>query len=153
VKAAVRLFALIGCTALGFAADSAREIQEGDIREAAFRYQFNEHRGAKVFFIGIGEKTTDPSDEFMKRFADNKPPVRKVSTCQFNAQEATVTDKKTGERGAQFWITSLKRISDSEVKVDGGNFYSGLGASGNIYTLKKENGKWRVVKDEIKWIK
>jgi len=134
-------------------ADQARQLQEDDIREAVFRWQFDhnvsgQQKRAKVYFLSVGEKYGDPSDEFLKRFADNQPPVRKRSECTADAGKG-VLDKKTGEQGLVFNVTRIQWKSDTEVEVEGGYYEAGLSASGNIYTLKKEQGKWKVVNDKL----
>jgi hypothetical protein len=58
-------------------------------------------------------------------------------------------DKKTGEQGLLFHITSIKCKSDAQVEVEGGYYEAGLSASGNIYTLKNERGKWKVTNDKL----
>jgi hypothetical protein len=153
MKNIASLFLLFVFASAGVAADKARQSQEDDIREAVFRWQFDhnvsgQQKKAKVYFLAVGEKYGDPSDEFIKRFADNKPPVRKRSECSADAGKG-VLDKKTGEQGLIFHVTSIKWISDTEVEAEGGYYEAGLSASGNIYTLKKEKGKWQVTKDKL----
>jgi hypothetical protein len=41
---------------------------------------------------------------------------------------------------------------DGSVDAVGGYYEANLSASGNVYRLKKINGKWVVVADEMKWI-
>ena len=156
MKIIAHFFLLFAFTSLGLAADKARDSQMDDIREAVFRYQFDhnasgQQKTAKVYFIGVGEKATDPSDDLIKRFAEHKPPVRKASTSHY-VQGKGILDKKTGEQGLAFSVRSIKWISDNEVEVYGGYYEAELSSSGNTYTVKKESGKWRVTKDKMDWI-
>lgn len=156
MKCIAHLFLLFALTSLGVADNKARQGQDDDIREAVFRYQFDhtasgQQKTAKVYFLGVGEKATDPSDEFMKRFADHKPPVRKASASHF-VRGKGLLDKKTGERGLAFRNTLIKWISDTEVEVSGGYYETELSSSGNTYTVQKENGKWKVTKSKVNWI-
>ena len=156
MKAITQISLLSAFAWLGVAADNARENQTDDIREAVFRWQFDhnasgQNKKAQVYFLGIGDRGGDPTDEFMKRFADHKPPVRKVSACSADAGKG-VRDKKTGETGLIFRVTKIEWKSDTEVRVKGGYYEAGLSASGNTYTVKKENGKWKVTKDKMDWI-
>jgi hypothetical protein len=156
VKTILHLFLILACTSFGFAADKTRENQEDDIREAVFRYQFDhnasaQQKTAKVFFLGVEGKAGDPSDAFMKRFADHKPPVRKASASHF-VKGKGILDKTTGEQGLAFSVTSIKWISDTEVQAKGGYYEAEESSSGNTYTLKKENGKWKVTKNKMNWI-
>ena len=158
MKTIARLFLLFAFTSLGFAADKARESQTDDIREAVFRWQFEQNgsyqkQSAKVYFLEVGEKEGDPSAEFIKRFAGNKPPVRKRSECNIDMRtNVGVTDKKTGEKGLILRVWKIEWKSDTEVDVKGGYYEHGLSASGNTYTLKKKNGKWTVTNDKLHWM-
>ena len=156
MKTIPRLFIVLAFASLGVAADKAREDQENDIREAVFRYQFHHYnpplqKTAGAYYLGVGEKITDPSDEFMKRFTDHKPPVRKISTVHY-VPDKGIFDNKTEVQGLAFIIRSLKWISDTEVEVSGKCYEGPVSATGNIYTVKKENGKWKVTKDKMVWI-
>ena len=153
MKNNVSLFLLFAFLSVGMGADNARQSQEDDIREAVFRWQFDhnvsgQQKKAKVYSLAVGEKYSDPSDQFMKRFADNQPPVRKRSECNADAGKG-VLDKKTGEQGLLFHVTSIKWKSDAQVEVEGGYYEAGLSASGNIYTLKNERGNWKVTNDKL----
>jgi len=154
MKTVARLFLLFAFTSLGFA-EKIRESQTDDIREAVFRWQFKhnasaQQENAKVYFLEVGEKEGDPPGEIIKRFADNKPPVRMRSECSVSTRG--VFDKKTGEKGLLFRVRIIEWKSDMEVDVKGGYYEHGLSASGNTYTLKKEKGKWRVTNDTMHWI-
>jgi hypothetical protein len=147
------LFLFLAFASVSVGADPARQRQEDDIREAVFRWQFDhnvsgQQKKAKVYFLSVGDNYGDPSDEFIKRFADNKPPVRKRSECTADAGKG-VLDKKTGGQGLIFNVTRIQWKSDTEVEVEGGYYEAGLSASGNTYTLKKDKGKWQVTKDKL----
>ena len=143
-----------GCASI--ASGAPRLSQEDNIREAVFRYQFNhnasgQQQRAAFYCLAVGEKRSDPSDEFMKRFADHKPPVRKVSECQIDPSKGVI-DKRTGTSGLVFRVTGITWISDSEVEAAGGYYEAGLSSSGNTYTLTKQHGQWKVSKDKMNWI-
>jgi hypothetical protein len=144
---------LLGFASLGLASDTARENQTNDIREAVFRWQFDnnasgQQTNAQVYFLEIGTNGGDPADEFMKRFAEHKPPVRKKSECSADIRNG-VLDKKTGEHGLIFRVWSIKWNSDTEVEARGGYYEGGRSASSNIYTLKLEKSKWKVINDKL----
>jgi hypothetical protein len=131
--------------------------QELDIREATFRYQFgNNASGQKTntknycLSIDAGDKKTDPDDAFLKRFTGS-PAVKKLSACDKSGMHGVV-DKKTGERGLMFHTGAIKWVSDTEVEVSGGYYEGGLSSSGNTYYLKREAGKWKVIRDVMQWI-
>ncbi len=145
---------MAGC--VSSATDAARLIQEDNIREAVFRYQFDhnasgQQKKATVYCLSVGKGRSDPSEDFMRRFADHKPPVRKVSECQINPYKG-VLDKHTGAPGLAFRITRLTWISDTEAEVEGGCYEAGLSSSGNTYTVVKQHGTWKVSSDRMNWI-
>ncbi len=156
MKTITSLLLLFAFSSVGWAAGAARDSQTDDIREAVFRWQFDhnaseQQKHTQVYFLEVGDNGGDPSDEFMKRFADIKPPVRKVSASTSDIKKG-VTDKSTGEKGLIFRVTSILWKSDSEVQVGGGYHEAGLSASGNIYTVKKVKGKWKVTGDRMQWV-
>lgn len=51
-----------------------------------------------------------------------------------------------------FRIERIVWISPTEVKVSGGYEEGNLSASGNTYTVVKNNEKWTVTKDDMGWI-
>jgi len=136
---------------------------ELDIREATFRYQFGEHSSLNnPYYLSVsGEygtlisgkygKQSDPPANFMKRFAENKPPVKMASECNTSADKGVV-DKMTGERGIIFETGAIEWISDTDAEISGSYYANGLAASGNTYYLKKVNGKWKVIKSVMVWI-
>jgi len=129
-----------------------RLADEQDIKEAVFRYQFDhngsgQQKNAKVYFLSINQ-TSDPGDDFMNRFKDNKPPVRKVSQATVSADG--VVDKRTRERGLLFRITGVQWLHENEVEVTGGYFESGQSASRSVYNVKRVNDKWVVQKEKLK---
>lgn len=156
MKLIAHIFLLFSFILPSVAADQTREGQTDDIREAVFRWQFDHNASglqnkAQAYFLAVGDKDSDPSDEFMKRFPEHKPPLRKVSACSADAGKG-VRDKKTGEKGLIFRVRKIEWKSDTEVEVKGGYYAADLSASGNTYTVKKENGKWKVANDKMEWI-
>lgn len=143
-----------GC--LTFAADTDRLSQEEDIREAVFRHQFDhnasgQQKRAAMYCLSVGQNGIDPSDEFMKRFANHKPPIRKRSECDADPVRGVI-EKRTGNLGLIFRAQGITWISDKEVEVAGGYYEGGLSASGNTYTVTKQHGKWIVSNDRMHWI-
>jgi len=148
------LFALLfGLASVSLATDAAHLSQEDDIREAIFRYQFehnasSQQKDAHDYFLSIGEHESDPSDEFMKRFAGHRPPVRKASACRITAL-GSVINKRTGKSGLLFRVGNITWLSEAAATAYGGYSEGNTSASANTYTVTKENGRWKVIKDEI----
>lgn len=141
----------------GFTIDTDRSSQEDDIREAVFRYQFDHNASglqkrahAFCLVIGLDDKNSDPSDQFMKRFAHHKPAVRKASSCHWNSIQ--VVENRTGRAALVFWCSKITWVSDIEVSVDGGYEEGNVSASSSTYTVRKQNGKWAVTNDRMTMI-
>ncbi len=127
--------------------------QEEDIREAVFRHQFDhnasgQQKSAHAYCLAVGDKDADPSEDFLKRFAHHKPPVRKASACRITAS-GEVIDNHTGKRGLLFRVENIRWISDTEVAVDGGYSEGNVSSSDNTYTVRKQNGRWEVTTGKI----
>ncbi len=156
MKTVLQLLFILASVSVSIATDADRLSQESDLRETVFRYQFDhnssgQQKRAAVYCLSVGEKLTDPSDDFMKRFADHKPPVRKVSECNVDPFKGVI-DKRTGKSGLVFRVTNIAWLSETEVEVAGGYYEAGLSASGNTYTLTRKYGKWNVTRDKTNWI-
>jgi len=154
MKSAVLLMCLVCAASCAVPAESIRAKAEDEIREVTFRYQFLHNasglqQNAKIYFLAIGEEGGDPTDEFMERFADDKPTNKKESQAKLGDG---VKDRDTGERGLIFRVGNIKWVSDTEVEVEGGYYEAGLSSSGNTYFLKKQKDKWVVTKDVMHWI-
>jgi hypothetical protein len=130
--------------------------QEDNIREAVFRYQFKHNASAfqnktEVYFLKINDG--DPSDQFMRRFEGHVPVVKKVSEATVSSSDVTgVKDRTTGQRGLIFNQRTIKWNESNEVEVEGGYYEAGLSASGNTYSVVKDNDKWGATKSEMHWI-
>ncbi len=150
MKPIIQLLLVLTLTSVTVASDPALRYEENDIREVVFRYQL-EHWKSTVVCLAVGKNPTDPSDEFMKRFDDHQPRLRKASECSTDGLKG-VTEKSTGKHGVVLRVTAIKWISDKKVEVTGGYYQDGLSASGNTYTVIKQKGLWKVAKDKMNWI-
>lgn len=131
----ILLFALasgtIGCSPVD------RKAELHDALEAVFRYQFKNNssavqQNAKAYFLSIENK--DPSQEFLSRFANHSPPVRKGSGFAIGD-------------GLEFRIGSWKWVSRNKLEVAGGYYEHGESSSGNRYTVVRKDDQWVVEKD------
>jgi len=132
---------------------------EDDIREAVFRYQM-QHIGADMrhkadaYYLSVTTFWFDwsPSDGFLSRFMNQKPPVMPVSQCTAEADGVKNKTRWWQNEGLILSVGSVKWISDREAEVEGGYFEHGTSASGNIYRVIKRHGRWVVVHDRLIWI-
>jgi hypothetical protein len=114
---------------------------EQDVAEAVFRRQTGIPAGG--YFLSIGGK--DPTDDFMKRFSSNTPPVKKKS--QSYLKEGKVTGEETDRLSVILNVYNVIVIGTNEAIAIGGYYQHGLAASENVYFLKRIDGRWTVVKD------
>jgi hypothetical protein len=145
---------LLTIASASLAVDTDHTSQEDDIREAVFRHQFDHNasgqkKSAHAYCLSVlmGNKDSDPSDQFIKRFAHHKPPIRKASACHWDSIE--VVENRTGRPALIFFISRITWISDTEVTVDGGYEEGNVSASANTYTVTKRNGKWEITHDQM----
>ena len=130
---------------------------DDDVREAVFRHLFEHNASglqgaAKVFCLQI-EGQADPSPALLRRFEGNEPRVKKASLCTSrNGSGRGRVQDETGAPGLIFRVDSIKRTGPDTAVVEGGYFEAGLSASGNIYELARESGRWVVKKDTMQWI-
>lgn len=130
-----------------------RADQEDDIREAVFRWLFDHNASGQqsrvaAYFLDIDAGNGDPSDAFIKRFLDHKPPVRKKSQCIKDPRHG-VLDKTSRKNGLLFYIERIKWLSDAEVEVSGGYYEGPESASTNTYRLKNDGHRWKVTSDRL----
>jgi len=146
---AVLLPLLVAATTALFASDADRIHGEDDIRESVFLYQFEhnasglqQHAHSYCLFVTVDEKRVDPSNEFLKRFAHHKPPVRKGSDCHWK-KDVAVYDR-LGRLALIFTVSKINWISDTEATVGGGYQEGNVSSSAEGYTVKRQAGKWVV---------
>lgn len=123
--------------------ESISKAEALDVSEAVFRYQFEHNSSAtrqkaESYYLSLFGK--DPDAKFLARFKDHKPPVKKGSEFKVNW------------KSVKFRVDRIKRIDKTSVKVKGGYYEGSTSASGNIYILKNEKGKWKVTKATRDWI-
>ena len=132
-----------------------RSAQVDEIREATFRYQFQQNASGsvKVFFLDVLDpasgKYVDPNEAFINRFASNKPRVAKGDESSSARATSRVIDRRTGDEGVLFTVGVIKWVSDNEVTVEGSVYVAGDSGASGIYHLNKRDGKWVVFKYDI----
>ena len=131
---------------------SDRPIQEDDIRESVLRYRLNPSKSNGPFFLSINGH--DPSDAFMRRFADSGRIVKKASESYFKKDPfpGWLRDRSTDEKGMSLWVGPINWLSSDRVEVRGGMYCGGLCADAGIYRLKKKEGHWVVVEYKVQMI-
>lgn len=139
--------------------------EETDMQEVVFRHQFASNGSgfadttAKFFFLAIVvvdsnhhvKSSADPSDEFMTRFSSNKPPVKKYTQATIQPSGG-VYDKDSGLRGLLFRVGQIRKTSETEAEVEGGYYAGGLNAEGDVFYLRRSNGRWWVYRVQYFWV-
>jgi hypothetical protein len=125
---------------------------DDDVRESVFRHQLGHNAAGEksppvvCFEVDGG----DPAPELLRRFADVDAVVRAVSACSSSGQG--VFDMTTAQQGLLFRVGPLHWNDDGSATVGGGYYAGSLSASGNTYTVERKDGRWKVVKDVMRWI-
>jgi len=126
-----------------------------DVAEAVFRFQFAHNtstlQGRSSFYcLAVGPLEKSPSDEFMKRFAADVPPVRKKSDCKEEWHVGGL-DPNTHTRGLIFKVRAITWRSKTEAEAEGVLFEDIDKGSGSTFTVKKKDGHWTVTKEALHW--
>lgn len=123
---------------------AAQAKNEDDIREAAFRYAFTHFETrdfTKISAIIIVIEDDTPSDEFLKRFATHKPPVRKIP--RFRRNEIQDTELSC-------YVYKIKWLSDTEAEIAVSRVIGeGEAAVSFRYTMRLTNKGWEVVQYKL----
>lgn len=126
----------------------AKADAEDEIREAVFRYQFDQDATqqkpiTKIYFIAIENK--DPDEPFLKRFAGSTPIVKKASQSGYSKNGVdSVIDKTTGEAGVIFGVGKINWINENEVEVKASYHVANLFAGGCNYRVARQDTAWVV---------
>lgn len=160
----ILLFVASSLTVL--AADDIREAQSDDIRYAVIRYQIdnarlNQKENVKLYYLAVaekdvppkreppprlplplGDKRHDPSEALISRFENHQPPMLKNSALKQH-------EKSYSKRGVRFRATRIVWKSNDEVEVDGG-YDDAWSALWTTFTVRKVDGRWRVLEAEDK---
>lgn len=121
---------------------------EGDLAEAAFRFQFADNRSAiggsaAAYFIAV-EDDQDPDADLLARFSEYSPPVRALSDLTMSEEGDRVTDPSTGKPSLIFRIYKRTLLSNSEAIVEGGYYEANLSASWITMRAQCREGKWSI---------
>jgi hypothetical protein len=141
------LFVLSANPQTQYAPDSK---QVEDVHEAAFRYFFtHELAGSKAEYFCISSARSLPLS-FVKRFANNDPPVVWLSECPFSPSKTEPLMKKK-EPAVRIGVSNIRWISSVEAEVRGHCRDGELGYTQLLLLLVRKNGCWIVndVKTEV----
>jgi len=127
-----------------------RTTQTDDLYEASFRYIFRHNDSgmgdmADSYYILVPADggMADPTNEFLARFANVHPTVKKGSLCK---TKGAVTSIKGGAAGILFFVENIYWKSDDEVYVDGGYLEDVVNSARVTCLLKQKKGHWNVTK-------
>jgi len=124
----------------GIAAAQAKN--EDDIREAAIRYALTHFEApdlTKVTAIILDIDGDIPSDEFLRRFAKDKPPVRSMPRSLHRELKETELSCR---------VDNLKWVSEAEAEISASRVI-GVEAVSFSYTLHHTNKGWHVIQYRI----
>lgn len=135
----------------------AAELTSGDkdaIRELLVRHYLEDWREPPLVFL-VFDKDTDPPDAFIKRLADTKLRIRKVSKSTIvdseNSESQVVFDKDTNEPGVLIRVSGLKLLGAGKAEVKGRVLKGRLWGYGGTFILEKADGRWKISEEVRHW--
>ena len=96
-----------------------KEELDSSIVESVFRYQIKQcgdNTSLTVFLLSVRGK--DPSDEFIKRFADESVSVKKRSVLAKSEATNEFIDKESGKSAALLSIDKLRVLEEGKAEVE-----------------------------------
>ena len=144
----------LGPTSIEFPITFSKE--QDDIFEAVFRHMFKDesyHAGKiRMRFLTVGP-TAFLTDPFFKRFKDDKIPSRSPYRRCADYKGSWFNNQyfPNYEDAQLYEITEIKRFDENHVFVSGRIRWGVSSVSGYIYTVKKVNNRWKVIRQELEW--
>ena len=142
---------LVRSIAVDFLVDTGIIDDEDDAIEIVFRDLIRRYPSRPVYFLSFAE--TDPSENFMRRFAGD-PRFRKLSHAIRNANQ--VIDPESGLIGVHVQAGIYSPIDENNVTVGATwEFVRPVGKNpgwtmwGVEYQLRRVNGKWLIASSKI----
>jgi hypothetical protein len=120
-----------------------RSVDETEILEVVFRHQIArcyKERSPQVYFLSF--KGVDPPGALMERFSSWKIPVKTRS------QMKGFRDRQTGVHGVLLAVAYIKAKGAGTAEVRGSCGTEMLDGYDYIYSLVREQGRWRVRKQK-----
>jgi uncharacterized protein (TIGR02996 family) len=131
-------------------AAACRWLAEDEVREAVFRSMWPEKPPRdSIRFLAV-EDAHDPSWYLWYRLLDQQLGLYPASAMECSPAGARL--RTTGERGVSFRVDSLKWTGPNQCEVEGGYFFDGLAADGNLYRAELREGGWIVADVRCLWI-
>lgn len=123
--------------------DAIREIVFKKILE---RWQTPADNRLKAYYLAVDDDK-DPGENLLKKIVGNyKIPIKKVSESFTSAKDGDIIlNKITKEPGVLFSVSKVNWKNKDEATVSAGSYIGNMGSDGCQYTLKKENGEWKIV--------
>jgi hypothetical protein len=116
------------------------------VREAAFRHYMPKEGSKYEERVVCLSADKELSDEFVQRLSLRTAKVVRAAECLVDTTGVQL--KTTKEFGVLTSVQSVKWLSGGEAKVEGGNDWSGIGATYSTLRIVYKKGKW-VVKSEV----
>jgi uncharacterized protein (TIGR02996 family) len=126
-----------------------RWLAEDDVREAVFREVMGDGDGVGSRFLQV-ENNRDPSPYLFARLAERYNAIRPASAADKRGEG--IFEKQTGERGCLVSIDGLEWVADGRCDVQGGFFWDGLAAQGNLFRVGLKDNSWGVLEVRTLWI-
>jgi hypothetical protein len=115
-----------------------------DLYETVIRFQISSWElSAHTYCIKINGADADPV--LLQRLLPL--PVKPASACRMVNEKSplmSVVDRKTRKTAVIFDLGTIRRVSDSEVQVEGGYWCGSLCMAGGVYRVLLQGQSWHV---------
>ena len=116
---------------------------ESDATEAVVRQLLRDGGTNRpfAFFLACGHQLTVPSDAFLKRFAEYRPPIKSYAASKVSAT-GDIVDSATGQIGALLQIAGVERKSGTELDFEAALSSLPMNSNRFVYTVVQQEGRW-----------
>jgi len=139
-------------TVAGQSSEQKEEL-DSSIVESVFRYQIKQcgdNTSLKVFLLSV--RGSDPSDEFMKRFADDSVTVKRRSALAKSEATKEFIDNESGKSAALLSIDKLRLLEEGKAEVEGSCGYADWAVRGYRFSVVREKNRWMVKRADPTWV-
>jgi len=135
------------------------DIDKSLAHEVSFTWLIQQTGPAETVFLSFGGRTsqgTDPSDEFLAKYASLKRKVRKGSRAIVlpggeDGDDRYVYDRDTKEAGVLITVGDGHHISGNKVEVDWSVYRGRSNGYGGTFVIEKKDANWTIVELSDWW--
>lgn len=137
---------LIACSTYG----NDRAFDKAEIIKTIFQHALQAWEGCldcKIKYVFLGSDEVDINQEFLSAFNYKELEFLNQESASSNC-ETGLTYKGIDNRGYAFSVFAVRPVSDRQVEVEWGHWYSCKSYSYKISKLSLDDSKWRIISTE-----